>query len=159
MSYEQDHTELLQHAKTEDMIEYGFESEFVGRLPVTAVLTPLSVDDLYAILQSQTSSVILGKKRDFKAYGIDLTFDDDALRLLAEQAALEQTGARSLVSVCERALLKFEKTLPSTEINSFRVTKNVIENPEHALQQLLVLRGHERVCQAIPERLWHRAHL
>ena len=61
-SYEQDHTELLQHAKTEDMIEYGFESEFVGRLPVTAVLTPLSVDDLYAILQSQTSSVIPGQK-------------------------------------------------------------------------------------------------
>ena len=53
MSYEQDHTELLQHAKTEDMIEYGFESEFVGRLPVTAVLTPLSVDDLYAICRAR----------------------------------------------------------------------------------------------------------
>ncbi|MCE2431423.1 MAG: AAA family ATPase [Candidatus Latescibacteria bacterium] len=141
ISPEQDSTALLQYVKTEDLIKYGFESEFVGRLPVTAVLTPLSVDDLYAILQSQTSSVILGKQRDFKAYGIDLTFDDDALRLLAEQAALEQTGARSLVSVCERTLLKFEKSLPSTDIDSFHVTKKVIENPEHALQQLLVLRG------------------
>ena len=141
IAHEQSHTELLKYVKTEDLIEYGFESEFVGRLPVTAILTPLTVDDLYAILQSQTSSVILGKKRDFKAYGIDLTFDDTALRLLAEQAAQEQTGARSLVSVCERTLLKFEKTLPSTDIDSFCVTKDVIKDPEHALQQLLATRG------------------
>lgn len=138
---EQDPTALLQEVKTEDLIAYGFESEFVGRLPVTAMLTTLSVDDLYAILNSPTSSVILGKKRDFQAYGIDLTFDDEALRLLAEKAAVEQTGARSLVSVCERALLKFEKSLPSTDIDAFHVTKDVIENPERALQQLLVKRG------------------
>ncbi len=140
ISPEQDRTALLQHVKTEDLIEYGFESEFVGRLPVTAILTPLSVGDLYAILKSPTSSVILGKKRDFKAYGIDLTFDDAALGLLAERAALEQTGARSLVSVCERALLKFEKSLPSTDIDAFHVTQQVIEAPARALQQLLFLR-------------------
>ena len=50
-------------------------------------------------------------------------------------------GRESLVSVCERALLKFEKSLPSTDIAAFRVTPNVIESPEHALQQLLVSRG------------------
>ena len=138
---ERDRTALLQEVNTEDLIEYGFESEFVGRLPVMAILTSLSVDDLYAILNSPTSSVIVGKKRDFKAYGIALTFDDDALRLLAEQAALEQTGARSLVSVCERALLKFEKSLPSTDIDAFHVARNVIEAPARALQQLLVSRG------------------
>lgn len=138
---ERDRTAPLQEVKTEDLIEYGFESEFVGRLPVMAILTSLSVDDLYAILNSPTSSVIMGKKRDFKAYGIDLTFDDDALRLLAERAALEQTGARSLVSVCERALLKFEKSLPSTDIDAFHVARHVIEAPERALQQLLVSRG------------------
>jgi len=141
VSREQDRTVDLGEVKTEDLIEYGFESEFVGRLPVTAILTPLSVEDLYSILSSPTSSVILGKKRDFKAYGIDLTFDDDALRLLAEQAALEQTGARSLVSVCERALLKFEKTLPSTDITAFQVTREVIQDPKRSLQRLLVLRG------------------
>lgn len=138
---ERDRTSLLHEVKTEDLIAYGFESEFVGRLPITAILTMLTVEDLYAILKSPTSSVILGKKRDFKAYGIDLTFDDDALRLLAEQAAVEQTGARSLVSVCERALLKFEKTLPSTDIDALHVTRDVIEKPEQTLQQLLVRRG------------------
>ena len=63
---ERDRTTLLQEVKTEDLIEYGFESEFVGRLPVMAILTPLSVEDLYAILKSPTSSVIVGKKRDSK---------------------------------------------------------------------------------------------
>ncbi len=133
-----DRTASLQQVKTEDLIGYGFESEFVGRLPVMAVLEPLEVEDLYAILKSPTSSVILGKKRDFKAYGIDLTFDDEALYLLAEEAAKEQTGARSLVGACERALLKFEKTLPSTDIQTFHVDANVVKNPTLALQELLV---------------------
>ena len=136
-----DRTAYLKQVRSEDVIAYGFESEFVGRLPVTAVLEPLNVEDLYAILNSPTSSVIMGKKRDFKAYGIDLTFDDQALRLLAEQASVEQTGARSLVSVCERALLKFEKTLPSTDIQTFHVTREVVENPQRELQRLLVRKG------------------
>lgn len=135
---EVDRTMSLKQVKTEDLIDFGFESEFVGRLPVMAVLEPLSVEDLYAILKSETSSVVLGKKRDFKAYGIDLTFDDDALHLLAVEAAKEQTGARSLVGVTERALLKFEKTLPSTDITRFHVTAQVVTNPGLALQELLV---------------------
>lgn len=136
-----DRSAYLKQVRSEDVIAYGFESEFVGRLPVTAVLEPLDVEDLYAILKSRTSSVIMGKKRDFKAYGIALTFDDDALRLLAQQASLEQTGARSLVSACERALLKFEKTLPSTDIQTFHVTREVVENPQRELQRLLVRKG------------------
>jgi ATP-dependent Clp protease ATP-binding subunit ClpX len=136
-----DRTASLKQVKTEDLIDYGFESEFIGRLPVMAILEPLVVEDLYAILKSATSSVVLGKKRDFKAYGIDLTFEDDALWLLAEEAAKEQTGARSLVGACERALLKFEKMLPSTDIKSFHVTSSVVKNPKEALQELLIGEG------------------
>jgi ATP-dependent Clp protease ATP-binding subunit ClpX len=136
-----DRTGSLKQVKTEDLINYGFESEFVGRLPVMAVLEPLVVEDLYAILRSPTSSVVLGKKRDFQAYGIALTFDDEALLLLATEAAKEQTGARSLVGATERALLKFEKNLPSTDIKTFHVTRRVIENPARALQELLIGEG------------------
>jgi endopeptidase Clp ATP-binding regulatory subunit ClpX len=138
---QRDTSATLKQVKTEDLINYGFESEFVGRLPVMAVLEPLVVEDLYAILKSPTSSVVLGKKRDFKAYGIDLTFDDDALMFLAKEAAKEQTGARSLVGASERALLKFEKTLPSTDIKTFHVTGEVVENPSQALQEMLVKEG------------------
>jgi endopeptidase Clp ATP-binding regulatory subunit ClpX len=130
-------TEYLRMLRTEDLIEFGFESEFVGRLPVTAVLNPLEVEDLYAILRNPNCSVTVGKMRDFKAYGIDMTFEDDALLRMAELAAEEQTGARSLVSVAERVLLKFEKVLPSREIKAFTVDRFVVENPAEGLRRLL----------------------
>jgi endopeptidase Clp ATP-binding regulatory subunit ClpX len=133
----EDRTEFLRMLRTEDLIEFGFESEFVGRLPVTAILNPLSVEDLYTILQNPNCSVTVGKKRDFKAYGIDLEFEDDALHRLAELAAEEQTGARSLVSVAERVLLKFEKVLPSRDIKAFTVDRAVVENPVEGLNRLV----------------------
>ncbi len=135
---EADRTAYLKQVTSEDLIEYGFESEFIGRLPIVAVLEPLAVDDLYEILKNPNSSVVLGKKRDFQAYGIALTFEEEALRRLAELAAQEQTGARALVSVSERALLKFEKTLPSSDIRSFTVTAAVVDNPAAELQKLLI---------------------
>jgi endopeptidase Clp ATP-binding regulatory subunit ClpX len=129
--------EYLKHVKAEDLIAYGFESEFVGRLPVIVVFDRLEVDDLYEILRNPNSPIIQGKKRDFKAYGIDLRFEDAALRLLAERAFEEQTGARGLVSAVERALLQFEKRLPSTEIRTLVVTEELVRDPEGTLQRIL----------------------
>ncbi|MGC9021933.1 MAG: AAA family ATPase [Dissulfurimicrobium sp.] len=127
----------LDFVKPQDLIEYGFESEFIGRFPVVAVLHELSEDDLYQILKNPESAVVRGKKQDFKIYGIDLRFEDDALRLLAAQAYQEHTGARALVSVMEKALMPFEKTLPSTEIKFLLVTEELVKDPETALKGLL----------------------
>ena len=63
-------SDILKHVKSEDLIEYGFESEFVGRLPVRSVFERLSEDDLYEILCNPNNSIILGKKLDFAAYDI-----------------------------------------------------------------------------------------
>ncbi|WP_022852517.1 AAA family ATPase [Thermodesulfatator atlanticus] len=122
--------------KTEDLIEYGFESEFVGRLPVITVFDPLTVDDLYEILCNPNSSVIVNKKRDFRAYGIELVFEDEALKLLAIQAEKEKTGARALVRVIERALIPFEKRLPSLKARFLVVTKELVEDPQAMLNKL-----------------------
>ena len=129
----------LKQVKSEDLIQYGFESEFVGRVPVVAVLEELTVDDLYQILKNPNNSVIMGKKRDFEAYGIQIEFEDAALRRIAELAAEERTGARGLVSVCERVLLKFEKKLPSTDIRRFMVTEDIVNDPERGLTRLLTV--------------------
>ena len=118
----------------EDLIKYGFESEFVGRLPVIAVLEELTADDLYAILQNPNNPIITSKKRDFGAYGIDINFEDAALKLLAAQAA-EKTGARGLVSVIERVLIQFEKRLPSTASTSGHAGDRGA--PEAELERLL----------------------
>jgi len=129
--------EYLKQVKAEDLISYGFESEFIGRLPVTTVFEKLEVDDLYAILKNPNNPIVLGKKKDFKSYGIDIQFEDQALRDLAVKAYEEKTGARGLVSAVEKVLLKFEKRLPSTEIRKFVVTREVVRNPEQELKRLL----------------------
>ena len=127
----------LKEVKAEDLIDYGFESEFIGRLPVTVVFDRLEVEDLYHILKNPNNPIIIGKKRDFKAYGIDVLFEDRALYRLAENAVEERTGARGLVSAVERVLLKFEKTLPSTGITRFVVTPGMVDDPKGELGRLL----------------------
>lgn len=132
---------VLQKVRTEDLIEYGFESEFVGRLPVYVVLNELDQDGLYKILKNQYSTVVIGKKLDFKSYGIKLDFEDGALRMLAERAHQEKTGARGLLSVFEKALIKFEKSLPSTDIKELKVTKELLLDPEGILKDMLLKDG------------------
>ena len=129
--------EYLKQVKAEDLIAYGFESEFIGRLPVTTVFDKLEVDDLYAILKNPNNPIILGKKKDFKSYDIDIQFEEEALYELAVKAYEEKTGARGLVSAVEKILIKFEKRLPSTAIRKFVVTRAVVEDPGQALRRLL----------------------
>jgi ATP-dependent Clp protease ATP-binding subunit ClpX len=129
--------EYLKQVKAEDLMTFGFESEFIGRLPVTAVFEQLEIDDLYAILKNPNNPIILGKKKDFKSYGIDIQFEEEALYELAVKAYEEKIGARGLVSAVEKVLLKFEKRLPSTDIQKFVITRAVVEHPDQELERLL----------------------
>ncbi len=132
-----DDTDFLKKIKAEDLIEYGFESEFVGRLPVRAVFEKLEEADLFEILKNPNNPIVLGKKLDFAAYGIDAKFESGALQVLAERAFQENTGARGLVSAVERALLSFETKLPSTPVKKFPVTLSVIEDPDATLRRIM----------------------
>ena len=143
----EDRTQLLREVKAEDLIEYGFESEFVGRLPVIAVLEDLDEDDLYKILKNRYSSVVTAKKQDFKSYGIDIRFTDEALRRLAALAHNEKTGARSLISVMEKILVGFERTLPSTFVQRFTVTEELVDRPRELLQEILEDESHPSRCE------------
>ena len=147
--------DILQHVKTEDLIQFGFESEFIGRLPVTAIFEHLSQEDLFQILQMPNNPIILSKKLDFAAYGIDIKFDIRALHMLAKNASEENTGARGLVNVVEKALLDFEKKLPSTSVQKFPVTPAVIEHPGKTLTAMIgamplsaTAESYEKLCLA-----------
>ena len=159
--------DFLKQVTAEDLIKYGFESEFVGRLPVIAVLDELQADDLYEILRNPNNPIITSKKRDFRAYGIDIKFEDEALKLLARRAAVEKTGARGLVSVIERTLIQFEKRLPSTDIRELVVTPEMVAHSEKELEKMLAQPGapeyRERFQQAarreeelLKESIWRR---
>lgn len=140
----QKENELLKQTKTEDLVEFGFESEFIGRIPVRCVLESLTEEDLYSILRMPNNPVILSKRLDFSAYGIKIVFTDDALRFFAKKAYLENTGARGLVSVVEEALLDFEEKLPSQDITQFAVTKEILEDPKHHLNDLISKQNAEK---------------
>jgi ATP-dependent Clp protease ATP-binding subunit ClpX len=164
LSSAREQVDMLQHVKAEDLIEYGFESEFVGRLPVKAVLDPLSEDDLYQILRNPNNPIILGKKLDFSAYGIEVKFEDAFLRRMATLAFAENTGARGLVSVIEKALLDFERSLPSSRVRKFPVTLGVLDDPRGTLERMVsapddaaTVNEFERVAE--DERAAIRAHL
>lgn len=129
--------QLLKKVKAEDLIEYGFESEFIGRLPVIACLDTLTVKDLHEILLNFNCSVVVGKKLDFKAYDIHIQFEDEALLEIAKLAYKEQTGARGLVSIMEKILLPFEKKLPSTNIRYLAVTSQLVQDPNRELAKLV----------------------
>ena len=128
--------EIMKEVTSQDLVEFGFESEFVGRLPVIVVFDELTKDDLTEILKNPNNPVILSKRQDFRAYGIDIKFEEEALARIAEIAAKMKTGARGLVSAVEKVLIPFEKHLPSTDIKKLLVTPELVDDPETELKML-----------------------
>jgi endopeptidase Clp ATP-binding regulatory subunit ClpX len=126
----------LTRAQTRDFIDFGFEPEFIGRLPVRVVCHPLSVDDLFAVLAESEGSIVRQYRDDFAAYGIDARFTPEALRRIAELAHEERTGARGLMTVCERVLRDFKFELPSTSLTRFEISRALVDSPPAALEAL-----------------------
>ena len=128
---------LLAQLTTPDLIAYGLEPEFVGRLPVRVACHGLDTDDLFNVLRKSESSLIHQYERSFAAYGIDCEFKDDGLRCLAELAAGENTGARGLMTVCERVLRDFKFKLPSSRVRRFAINARAVQDPGGELRRLL----------------------
>ena len=97
----------------------------------------LKVDDLFLILKSSEGSIIRQYEQDFAAYGIEVLFPDEGLRRIAERAAEEQTGARGLMTVCERVFRDIKFELPSTKVRRFVVTRELVDDPAAELQKIL----------------------
>ena len=128
---------ILRQVQTRDFIDYGFEPEFIGRLPVRVVAEELSADDLNEILHKSEGSIVRQYERAFRAYGIDATFTDGALRTLAEQASGERTGARGLVTVFERLLRETKYELPGAGVERLVVDETFVADPVAGLARLL----------------------
>lgn len=112
----------------DQLVEYGLLPELVGRLQIGACLNDLAVEDLVNIMTACDDSIVRNAINLFKSDGLDLTFDDDALRFIAEVAIKKGTGARALQSMIELVLtdLQFE-LLGSNSQKKIRITKKVCE--------------------------------
>ncbi len=133
--------EILNHATAADFISYGLEPEFIGRLPVRVACHPLNEADYFQILTASEGSVLKQYQRSFAVYDIDLSFTNGALRMLAAQAAAAGTGARALLSLCERALRPFKFDLPSTPLHELKVTEELLRDPDLYLLKILQAHG------------------
>jgi endopeptidase Clp ATP-binding regulatory subunit ClpX len=129
--------DVLNEVTTQDLVDYGFEPEFVGRLPVRVACHHLSTEHLFSILKNSEGSIIRQYKDAFGAYNIDASFTDEALRAISEHAYSQKTGARSLMTVCENALREYKYELPSTQISQLVIDRSHIENPRSELQKIL----------------------
>lgn len=127
------------HARltTADLIRFGLEPEFVGRLPVRVACHGLDADDLFAVLSRSESSLLHQYKRSFAAYGIRLTITPPALRRLAVLAEQEHTGARGLMSVLEKTFRDLKFQAPSTKVRSLEINEDFLNDPARATRSLL----------------------
>src|SRR6202140_995204 len=109
----QELNELLHDVEPEDLIKYGLIPEFVGRLPVVAVLDELDAGALVKILTEPKNALVKQYQKLLGMEGVELEFREHALQAIAKRALERRTGARGLRSIIEHALLDIMFTLPS----------------------------------------------
>ena len=139
---DKDPSEYLHKVETRDLIRYGYEPEFIGRLPVRVACEPLSAADLAAILTRAEDNLLEQYERDFKGYGIDFKMTTESIEEISRRAHTERTGARGLMTIFERVFRYFKFELPSAGIPSFEVTRETVASPQDSLKALLKEHSH-----------------
>ena len=135
--------DIFKHVTTGDFVEYGFEPEFIGRLPVRVVCEALKADDLFKIMKFSEGSILRQYERAFRAYGIEVSFEDEALLLIATAAAEEKTGARGLLTVWEKLFRDYKYFLAGSGLTQLRVTEELVREPAKVLERLMA-EGHQQ---------------
>jgi ATP-dependent Clp protease ATP-binding subunit ClpX len=119
--------ETLKHVEPEDLLNYGFIPEFVGRLPVVTTLAELTEEQLVSILIEPKNALTKQYAKLLAMEGVDLHFTDDALRELAAQAHKKGTGARALRGLIEKIMLEVMYDVPeSGDILDIKITQPVV---------------------------------
>ncbi|MEJ7709830.1 MAG: AAA family ATPase [Pyrinomonadaceae bacterium] len=120
--------EALAAVQPEDLIRYGLIPEFVGRLPVHAVLHELDEGALMRILTEPKNALVKQYQKKFDFDNVKLKFTEDALKAIARQAIERKVGARGLMMILEELLLDSMYTLPSQKrVKEFVITREMAE--------------------------------
>ncbi len=120
-------TNLLAQAQPQDLIKFGFIPEFIGRLPVNAVLEELDKDSLVQILTRPKNAIVKQYQKLFEFENVRLKFSDDALEAIADLALERKVGARGLRMILEDLMLDLMYYLPSyKKVKEFLVTKEMV---------------------------------
>ncbi len=124
----------LMEAQPHDLVRFGLIPEFIGRLPVHAVLSELDEDSLIAILTEPKNALIKQYAKLFRMQNIELSFDNEAIHAVAKKALSRKTGARGLRSILESILLETMYELPTMEnVSKITITKAVVDDNDQPL--------------------------
>ena len=124
-----DSRESLRNLELDDLVKYGLIPEFIGRIPVCAVLDPLNEDSLKSILTEPRDALVKQFKALLSMDDVKLSFEPDSVSAIAREAFSRKTGARALRSIIEELMLDLMYSLPSqNEVKEFTITKKMVDN-------------------------------
>jgi ATP-dependent Clp protease ATP-binding subunit ClpX len=120
--------EILKNVQPDDLVKFGMIPEFIGRVPVTAVLDPLDEKALMAILTEPRSALIKQYQKLLKMDNVQLEFQPEAVQAIAKEAYRRKTGARALRGIVEQLMLDMMYELPSRkDVTKCSITLDMVE--------------------------------
>jgi len=124
-----DPRDSLKNLELDDLVKYGLIPEFIGRIPVCAVLDRLTKETLKSILTQPRDALVKQFKTLLSMDNVELSFEPDSVEAIANEAYKRKTGARALRSIIEELMLDIMYTLPSEEnVKEFTITKKMVDN-------------------------------
>jgi len=139
--------EALRHLEPDDLVKYGLIPEFIGRLPVTAVLEPLDAAALEAILTEPRDALVKQFQTLLSMDDVRLEFEPGAVEAIAAEAHRRKTGARALRGIVEELMLDLMYDLPSrSDVKTFTITRDLVESRSKA--EVVPLGGNPQAASA-----------
>ena len=130
--------DVLKQALPQDFIKYGMIPEFVGRVPVTVSLEELDEEAMVRILKEPKNALLKQYQRLFELDGVELSFDEEAIRAIAKKTLDRKTGARGLRAIMESVMMDLMYRIPSDEtIASVRITEGCVNGEEEPVIQYI----------------------
>jgi ATP-dependent Clp protease ATP-binding subunit ClpX len=129
--------DILRHLEPDDLVKFGMIPEFIGRIPVVAVVDPLDEEALMEILTEPRNALVKQYQKLLKMDNVQLEFKPDAIRAIAQEAYRRKTGARALRGIVEELMLDVMYELPSRkDVTRCAITREMVEKRSTA--ELLV---------------------
>ena len=130
---------VLKKLEPEDLVQYGLIPEFIGRVPVTAVLDSLDEKSLQAILTEPRNALVKQFQTLLSMDNVQLLFEEQAIESIAREAMRRQTGARGLRSLVEDLMLEVMYSLPSNhDIKTFTITAEMVNQHQHQSNKVML---------------------
>ena len=131
---------LLKKLQPEDLLKFGLIPEFIGRVPVYAVLDPLEESALKNILTKPKNALLKQYQCLLHMDGVELKFEPEAVDLIASEAIKRKTGARALRSIVEEIMMDIMYALPAQEdVKEFTVTADMVKKKNDGVAELIKL--------------------